>query len=363
VVARRTRGGLIVGELFRLAVVVAMIAAGYTIGPPIAEWLERDDADAVQLVTSLLGGLVGYVVGGTLGRIALRRVDRAQERVGSIDSPVLIAGALGATIAGLLSLVVLSPVLILPGRSVTIPIAVAVLVLTVYAGARIGASRAGDLSRFVGVRGRVEVRSPSRGVGTKLVDSSALIDGRIVEIARCGFLDGTLVIPAFVLAEVQALADAEDDHKRTLGRRGLDTARMLRDDGLVVVEVTEEDPADVQTVDGKLAAICRRRSAALITTDGNLAQVAEVSGVRVLNVHALFEAVRPPAVPGDQLTVRVIKPGTETAQAVGYLDDGTMVVVERAADRLGESLEVDVTSIVSSRRGRMLFAVPSSEGG
>lgn len=361
--SQNARGRVVVGEVFRLAIVIALTAGGFAVGAPIAELLDRPDEDAVRLVASVLGALIGYVSGGTAGRFVIRRVDRAQQRAGTIDAPVLIAGALGATLAGLLGVVVLSPVLVLPGRAITVPIAVAALVVLVYAGARIGAARGGDLSRYVGVRGRLEVRSPSRGTGVRLVDSSALIDGRLIDIARCGFLDGTLVVPQFVLDEVQALADAEEQRKRAAGRRGLDVLRTLKDDGLVALEFTEDDPVDVQTVDGKLATLCRRRSASLLTTDANLAQVAEVGGVRVQNVNALAEAVRPPAVPGDEITVRIIKEGTDPGQGVGYLDDGSMVVVERAADRIGETVDTSITSIVTNRRGRMLFAVPSDEAG
>ena len=355
------RAIVVVAEVFRLAIVVAIMAAGFAVGDDIARALERTDVDTVRLVTSGLGALAGYLIGGLLGRTALRRVDRVQTDIQSLETPELIAGVLGGTVAALFSIVFFSPVMVLPGRTVTVPFAIALTIMLVYAGTRIGMTRSGDLSRFIGVRGRVSVRTPSRGVGTRVVDSSALIDARLVDVARAGFLDGTLVVTQFVLEELQGLADAEDPHRRALGRRGLDAVVSLQEDGIVSVEVTEEDPADVATVDGKLAAICRRRGAALVTTDANLAQVAEVGGVRVLNVNALAEAVRPPAVPGDRLTLRVVKPGSEAGQGVGYLEDGTMVVIERAADHVGTRVDVDVTSIVTNRRGRMLFARRADE--
>ena len=357
----RSRGTLVVTEAFRMAVVLGLTAVGFTFGDEIAAAAGVDDVEAVRLLASVLGALVGYILGGVIGRLGVRRVDLAQERLQAIEAPVLVAALLGGTLAGLATAVVLSPILLLPGRAITVPFALAVLLLLVYAGVRIGATRGGDLARYLGVRGRVEVRSPSRGAGTRLLDSSALIDGRLVDVARCGFLDGTLVVPQFVLEEVQGLADAQEPRKRALGVRGLDTLRTLQEDGLVAVEVTDEDPRDVATVDGKLASICRRRGAALVTTDANLAQVAEVGGVRVLNVNALADAVRPPAVPGDRLAVRVVREGTEPEQGVGFLDDGTMVVVERARDLQGQEVTVDVTSIMTNRRGRMLFAVLSDE--
>ncbi len=357
----RSRGTLVVTEVFRMAIVLGLTALGFTLGDEIASASGIDDVEAVRLLASVLGALIGYIVGGVTGRLGVRRVDLAQQRLEAIEAPVLVAGLIGGTLSVLAGAIVFSPILLLPGRTITIPLALAFLLLLVYAGVRIGATRGGDLARYLGVRGRVEVRSPSRGAGTRLLDSSALIDGRLVDVARCGFLDGTLVVPQFVLEEVQGLADAQDTRKRALGVRGLDTLRTLQDDGLVAVEVTDEDPRDVATVDGKLASICRRRGAALVTTDANLAQVAEVGGVRVLNVNALAEAVRPPAVPGDRLTVRVVREGTEADQGVGFLDDGTMVVVERAAPLQGEEVMVDITSIMTNRRGRMLFAVLSDD--
>jgi len=356
-----SRTGLAVAETLRLAVVLALTAAGYALGPHIAELAEGADVEATRLIASVLGALFGYLLGGVLGRGVIKRVDAVERRVETVDAPVLVAGTLGATIAGLLGVILVVPVMLLPGRTVTVPIALAVFIVLVYSGGRMGARRGGDLARYLGVRGRVEVRSPSRGSGTRMVDSSALVDGRLVDVARAGFLDGTLVVPQFVLQEVQGLADAQDPVKRSKGVRALDALRILQEDGLVAVEVTDDDPPDVTTVDGKLAAICRQRGADLITTDANLAQVAEVGGVRVLNVNALAEAVRPPAVPGDEVTVTVIREGSEADQGVGYLEDGTMVVVERAAELRGQPVDVTVTSIVTNRRGRMLFAVRSDE--
>lgn len=357
----RSRTRVAVAETLRLAVVLALTAAGYALGPDIAELSDRPDVEATRLIASVLGALLGYLLGGVLGRGVVKRVDAVERRVETIDAPVLIAGTLGAVVGGLLGMTLLLPVSLLPGRTITVPIAIAVFVVLVYAGGRLGARRGGDLARYLGVRGRVEVRSRSRGSGTRMVDSSALVDGRLVDVARAGFLDGTLVVPQFVLQEIQGLADAQDPVRRTKGVRALDALRVLQEDGLVAVEVTNDDPPDVATVDGKLAALCRQRGADLITTDANLAQVAEVGGVRVLNVNALAEAVRPPAVPGDEVTVTVIREGSEPDQGIGYLEDGTMVVVERAAELRGRSVEVTVTSIVTNRRGRMLFAVRSGE--
>jgi uncharacterized protein YacL len=313
-------------------------------------------------VSSVLGALLGYVLGGALGRALVRQVDTAAARLERVSSAQLVAATLGGALGALAGITVLLPVLLLPYQAFTVPVALLVVLALAYAGARLGALRGADLGRFIGMRGRLEVSTPSRGGGVKLVDTSALVDGRLVEVARAGFLEGLVVVPRFVLDELQRLADSGDPQVRRRGRRGLDLLRVLQDESLVGVEITDEDPAGFREVDAKLAALARDRKAQLVTCDGGLARVAEIGGVRVLNLHALAEAVRPPVLPGDQLEVRLVKAGRERAQAVGYLDDGTMVVVDDAADAIGGDLTVDVTSIVTGRQGRMLFGVPRGGG-
>lgn len=349
-------------ELVRLVVVVLFTAGGYAVAPTVTDLVTPEliaaDPDGVRLVTSILGALVGYVLGGMSGRGVVGGVDTVEARLRRVEAAVLIAGALGATAAAMLAAVLFAPVLVLPGRVVTVPVAIALTALVVYVGARLGAARGGDLLRYVGARGRLEITSPSRGAGTKLVDSSALVDGRVVDVARGGFLEGTLVVPRFVLEELQQLADTEEPRRRNAGRRGLDTLRVLQDERLLGVEVTDDDAPGFAEVDAKLAALARQRHAALITVDANLARVAEVSGVRVLNLHALAEALRPPVIPGEHLHLTVSRPGREPGQGVGHLPDGTMVVIERAADHVGRQVTVEVTSLLQTRNGRMVFATP-----
>lgn len=350
------RGALVIVELVRLAVVVVLTAVGFGLGPSAAGVIDDGDPERTRLVTSVLGALFGYLLGGVLGRQVIRGVDRAQDRLSRVDSALLVSAVIGGTLAAALGVVVATPLLLLPSRSVGSMVAIVVVATLAYAGGRLGASRGGDLSRYIGVRGRLEVKSPSRGGGTKLIDSSALIDGRLVEVARAGFLEGTLVVPVFVLHEVQAMADSEDRRKRELARRGLDALKTLQEEGLVAIEISDEDVPEHRDVDAKLATLCRRRQAAMVTVDSNLARVAEIAGIRVLNLHALADSLRPPVIPGDRIDVRVVKPGTELGQGVGYLADGTMVVVEEGGDHIGTGVTADVTSIMQNRQGRMLFA-------
>lgn len=356
-----SRGALAMVEIVRLVVVIVFTAAGFGVASTVNDTLDLNEPEQTRLVMAVLGALVGYLAGGGLGRLLVRGVDRAQERLRRVDAGVLVAAVVGAGVAATLGFLLLWPVLLFPGKIFTVPIALGAVAVLAYGGGRIGAGRAGDLGRFVGVRGRLEVSSPSRGAGVKLVDSSAFIDGRIVEVARAGFIEGTLVVPQFIVLEMQALADAQERRKRDAGRRGLDSLHIIQSEGLVAVEITEEDPPGIQDVDAKLAELARQRDAAIVTVDGNLARVAEISGMRVLNLHVLADAMRSPVVPGDRVTVPITKEGREPGQGVGYLGDGTMVVVEKAVDRVGEKIDVDITSIMQTTRGRMLFAQISDE--
>ncbi|MFP4234608.1 MAG: PIN/TRAM domain-containing protein [Nitriliruptoraceae bacterium] len=346
----------VVVEVVRLGVVLAATAAGYALAEPLHGLLTFEDGSTTRLVSSLLGALAGDLLGGILGRQLVVTTEATTRRLTAIPAVQLVAGALGGALGALLGLAIAAPVLLLPAQRFTVPVLLLVVVASVYAGVLLGAARAAELSRFVGVRGRIDVRNPARGAGTKVVDSSALIDGRIAEVARTGYLEGTLIVPRFVIAEVERIAGDDREHRARLGQRGLATLQVLQDEGLVVVEIADEEVAGVAAVDDKLAALCRERGAALITADQGLARTAEASGIRVLNPHALADAVRSPVLPGDRIELRLVRGGKEPGQGIGYLEDGTMVIVERAEHLVDTEVAVEVTSMVQSRTGRLLFA-------
>jgi uncharacterized protein YacL len=191
-----------------------------------------------------------------------------------------------------------------------------------------------------------------------LVDTSAIIDGRIADIAESGFLFGILEVPRFVLDEVQRLADSSDSMRRTRGRRGLEILARMRKSGVTPVQVIDEDAPGVPEVDSKLVALAKRNSRAVLTNDLNLNRIADLQGVRVLNVNSLANAVKPALLPGEELRVRVIQPGKDAGQGVAYLDDGTMVVVEGGAKAIDTELDVTVTRVLQTVAGRMVFAHP-----
>jgi uncharacterized protein YacL len=204
----------------------------------------------------------------------------------------------------------------------------------------------------------VDGQGVRRGDPHIVVDTSAIIDGRIAEIVESGFIYGTLVVPRFVLEELQHIADSSDTLRRNRGRRGLEILNRMQKDATTPVEIVEDDVPDVPEVDAKLVALARERSRVILTNDFNLNRVAELQGVRVMNINSLANAVKPAVLPGEELRVRVIQEGKEAGQGVGFLDDGTMIVVEGGARHIDRDLDVSVTRVLQTVAGRMIFAQP-----
>ena len=206
-------------------------------------------------------------------------------------------------------------------------------------------------------------QTPDISSGQILVDTSVIIDGRIADIAAAGFVPGKLIVPRFVLAELQNIADSEDAMRRGRGRRGLEVLNRLRETADLVVEVTDEDVSGVKEVDAKLVALAQKHKCNVLTTDYNLNRVAAIQGVRVLNVNELSNAIRPVVLPGEELIVRVVQPGKERNQGVGYLADGTMIVVENGDKLMGQEVSTEVTRVFQTVAGKMIFATPRKGAG
>ena len=194
------------------------------------------------------------------------------------------------------------------------------------------------------------------GASYKILDTSVIIDGRISDICDTGFIEGILVIPNFVLNELQMIADSSDSIKRNRGRRGLDILNKMQKDQRILVKISDVDFPEVSEVDAKLVKLAKLMTAKIITNDFNLNKVAEFHGVKVLNINQLSNALRPIVLPGEEMSVSLIKEGKDPNQAIGYLDDGTMVVVENGRSRLNSTVDVIVTSVLQTTAGRMIFA-------
>jgi len=203
----------------------------------------------------------------------------------------------------------------------------------------------------------ISIKQAGRGVVyPKLLDTSVIIDGRINEIARTGFLEGTLIAPKFVLHELQLIADSADNMKRSKGRRGLDLLNELNKAGDVKVEIVDKDYPEARGVDHKLIVMAKETGAKIITNDYNLNKLAEIQGVKILNINDLSNAVKPSFLPGEKINVRIMKEGKEKEQGIAYLPDGTMIVVDYAGKYLNKKIDVVVTNVLQTDAGRMIFA-------
>jgi len=231
-----------------------------------------------------------------------------------------------------------------------------------YMGISLGLTRASNWESLVSA-----VKQQQIVYGNpKIVDTSVLIDGRINEILHSGFIEGTLIIPRFVLHELQHIADSSDVLRRTKGRRGLDILNeMQHEDGSVQVEIIDDDPEKIREVDLKLLALAKQYKAKIITTDFNLNKVAQIEGIEVMNINTLANSLKPAALPDENLEVKIVKEGKEPTQGIGYLDDGTMIVVDNGRDHIGQTMHVVVTSVLQTAAGRMIFTklsnVPDAE--
>lgn len=208
-------------------------------------------------------------------------------------------------------------------------------------------------------------RSQTEGAGNSgrghydkyvLVDTSAIIDGRIADISQTGFIDGTLLVPRFVLNELQHIADSPDSLRRARGRRGLDMLNRLQRESVVPIQISEVDAEDIPEVDGKLVKIARTYHCPVITNDFNLNRVAEIQGVKVLNINELANALKPVVLPGEEMNVHIIQEGKELGQGIAYLDDGTMIVIENGKKYMNSDVDVVVTRVLQTVAGRMIFA-------
>jgi uncharacterized protein YacL len=319
----------------------------------LAEWLIAADylSGAINLVyLAVVGFLLGYLLSARPALGAERLWRRSLKRLGRIPPEAVLAAGLGITVA--LIITVLLNVLLegVPG-------------FTWYWSLLIAAVLVVSSSWFFVANRELFARAPSLAtVGEapkpssrpKVVDTSAIIDGRIIDIFACNFIDAPLLVPRFVLAELQRVADSSDPLRRKRGRHGLEMLdRLVK---AAEAQISPEDYPELGEVDSKLIRLCQERDADLVTTDYNLGRIASLQGIRVLNVNELANAVKSVILPGEVMTLSVVKRGREPGQGLAYLEDGTMVVIEDAAHLLGATVEVAVTSNLQTNMGRLVFA-------
>ena len=308
------------------------------------------------VVGALVGAVVGYILSHFILRLIWAAIHRIEFSLGSLSGQDLLAGTVGLLIGLIIANLIGFAFARLPIIGAYGPI-VFNLVFG-YAGMSIAVHKKAEVSGLLAnfrLGKQAKERSVKKTGSTKLLDTSSIIDGRIAELCATGFLEGPLLVPVFVLEELQLIADSADLLKRTKGRRGLDILKQMQEDGHVDVHIINDDFDDIQGVDSKLVRLGRDLKAKVITNDYNLNKVAELQGVVVLNINDLANAMKPARVPGEEMTVLIVKAGKEEHQGIAYLEDGTMIVVENGQKYIGMSVPVTVTSVLQTSAGRMIF--------
>lgn len=340
------RGGVVLVELVRVVIVVLFTGTGYQVARELFQ-----DVDSTRLLAgTLVGSGCGYVVGGMLGRAVGRLVGVAERRIAEIPGADLVAGGLGLIGGVLVGSIASLPLLLLPVRSIGLPMIGFVQVIMGYLGWRVGVTKREDLLQLFGLTFR------TRAADLRVLDTSAILNNQLLEYVRAGIVRGTLLLAEFVLQEAQGIADSADTVRRTRARRGLEALAAIRREGLVDVRTVEKTYPEYEEVDAKVVALARERGAAIVTDDGALAQVAELQGIEVMLLRRISAALRPEVLPGETIMIELSKTGREAGQGVGFLEDGAMVVVADASHRVGDTVEAVVARVVPTAGGRMVFA-------
>ena len=312
--------------------------------------------------TAFIFGLVGVLFGLIITPYLTVRPIRAIRRsINEWPVELLLMSIIGALIGLLLALLASYPLSLLPppfGELIP-PI---ITIVFAYLGLTIFGIRSKEIADTIGQRlGKPSGRMAGLSSRKLLLDTSVLIDGRITDISETGFIGGTLIVPRFVLSELHRVADSSDHLRRNRGRRGLNMLNKLQRNETVPVRIVEDDFEDISAVDDKLVALAVQMTASIVTNDYNLNQVADAQGVPVLNINQLANAVRSIYIPGESFAIRIIQEGREHEQGVGYLEDGTMVVVEKGSRYMDRTINVEVTKLITQPTGRMIFAIPDGD--
>jgi len=319
-------------------------------------------------------GLVGLITGIIFYFLSPWIISRGKQSTYQVEKTLqklpaheIILGAIGL-IVGLIiaNLINNGPIKLIPIAWIGMVFSITVYILLGYLGVSIATKKRDDLVNIfsivkkIGVKDKDKTSKQEYKVQPKILDTSVIIDGRIADIVKTGFVEGPLIIPNFVLEELRHIADSSDSLKRNRGRRGLDILNKIQKDMNIRVEIFEKDFEELSEVDTKLLKLAQVVGGIVVTNDYNLNKVAEFQGVPVLNINELANAVKPVVLPGEEMTVLVIRDGKENGQGLAYLDDGTMIVVDGGKRYIGDTINVLVTSVLQTAAGRMIFVKPKS---
>lgn len=354
-----------IAKLIFLSLILIGASVGYNLFPSALEQLFPTIPMLHSPITSLiLGSVLGLFIAVFLAEPIEKEITRIKERINEVNASYLLFGTIGAVvgliIGGLTNLLLMA--FHLPILSDVVPIILTIVLA--YSGFEFASSRREEIRRIFMPRSEGKIDESGvllRKEGEnfrqyKILDTSVIIDGRILDIVQTGFLEGILVVSMYVLRELQHIADSSDSLKRVRGRRGLDILNALQKQENVTVQMDESEVEEAEEVDMKLVMLARKMDGVVVTNDFNLNKVAEIQNVPVLNINELANSVKPVVIPGEEMRVTIVKQGTERNQGVAYLDDGTMVVVEEGKFHINETLDVLVTSALQTNAGRMIFA-------
>ncbi|MHB9003462.1 MAG: TRAM domain-containing protein [Coriobacteriia bacterium] len=340
-------------HITRFVFVTAGVLGGYAISGLI-DWPETTGYPDyfVIFIFLILGTSMGYLLGGILGRefaIAYRGVE---ERLSDLSPSEIALGTVGLIVGLVIAWLVSLPLRLVEPTWVAVLSTALLFLLAGYFGLRVALLKRTEVIRaFPGVAGPQTIVEPAR---LRILDTSAVIDGRFLQLLGLGALDGEFRVPGFVIAELHTLADSPDDIKRSRGRRGLDL--LSTSTGTGGIQTFDADYPEIKTVDDKLLRLASDSGAAIVTVDFNLTKVARVRGLDALNINEVAAALKPAHLPGEPLRVRITREGKEAGQGVGYLEDGTMVVVSDGGECVGRDVDTEVTSVLQTSAGRMVFA-------
>lgn len=356
--------------MLRKIIQVLFLLIGATVGiiflPHVFELIPIADKPWINnaIVSAVIGAVIFYFLSLLFADSLVRFMKWMEEKLLHAPTPDLLFGTIGMIIGLVVAFLIgfaLSTIDI-PLVATAAPIVLSVVLG--YLGFQVGFQKRDEMLTMLtpsklAIPKKTEIEAPEEKVAYKLLDTSVIIDGRIADISATGFMEGTFVVPQFVLSELQHIADSSDTLKRTRGRRGLDILKRLQSEREGAIMITEESFEEVAEVDLKLMRAAKKMGGQVVTNDFNLNKVCELHNVPVLNINDLANAVKPVVIPGEDMHVVVIKDGKEPKQGVAYLDDGTMIVIEDAKKYIGDAINVTVTSVLQTSAGRMIFAKPN----
>lgn len=346
---------------------VVFTVIGIVLGFVFSSYLLKNDyfngSTGIKLVfvifITVFLGFILYLISPLIISLIINIMDHIEKSIQKMSITEVIAGAIGAITGLIISSFIVS---LFSGINVVgLSIAIVMDVVMAALGAEIAIKKREDLMLMLSSFKKAsnvkdkKIKTPYIG-DAKILDTSVIIDGRIFDICQTGFIEGSLIIPNFVLDELRHIADSSDNLKRNRGRRGLDILKKIQKELNIDVQIYEKDFPEIPEVDSKLLKLAQVLNGKVVTNDYNLNKVAEVHGVSVLNINELANAVKPVVLPGEEMKILIIKDGKESGQGIAYLDDGTMIVVEGGRKFIGETKDVVVTSVLQTAAGRMIFA-------